>query len=489
MRSNAKGLGAVTFGVWAGAFLVSSILGWWTIASALLAVAVLVVAAYPLVARTREGRFDLLEPIVGGMLALGVIFGIRPLAMLIVGDVSYRGTDTSPEFQFVIGLGLIGTVAFVASYEWVRRRQGSPASTESAPAIDRRVAYGYVIALVVLSVALFVLHLSRLGADVIDGFRLMTGGVSPELAGRWTETTEYLSASPILAACAATLIGVFLRWRLTRLQLILVVVLIAYPSIVFYLSGDRRYVLPSVGIPIIAWMLMTKIRPGRRLLLIVGPIAFLVLATIPFIRWAEARNESGGVAAAFTEGLGNPVKAVDRFVLGPDTGMFSALALEVRALRTPQDFFYGRATVGDVLLAPIPHIVFPGKPQTARNEMLIKTYGAPCGTSVNGICDDFSIIGTFYQDFWLPGVALLMALVGAASAAIWGAWQQSPLDARRVVVVASWVVFVPIIVRAGFMPAFQWCLYFLVPCLVGAILATLQLGRRRAIDQRPSDAF
>ena len=315
--------------------------------------------------------------------------------MLIVGDLSYRGQDTSPEFQFVVALGLLAVVAFVASHEWVRRREQIPASSEAAPAINRRIGYGYVLILVVLSLGLFLLHLSRLGSDVLDGFRLMSGGVSPELAARWTETTEYLSASPILSACAATLLGVYLRWRLTRIQLVLVILLIAYPSIVFYLSGDRRYVLPSIGVPIAAWMLMTGIRPGRRLLLVAVPVAFLVLATIPFIRWADARSESGGVAAAFIEGFGNPVRAVDRFILGPDTGMFSALALEVRALRAPGDFFYGRATFGDVLLAPIPHIVFAGKPQTARNEMLIKTYGAPCETSVNGVCDDFSIVGTF----------------------------------------------------------------------------------------------
>jgi len=495
MRSDAKGFLVVAIGGGVGAFLIASVLGSWTVASALLAVAILAVATYPLIARVRERRFDLLEPIVGGSIALGVIFGIRPIAMLIVGDFAHRDKDTSPEFEFVLGIGLVGTVAFTAAYEWLRQRQRIPTSRdlaptiESAPGFERGVAFGYLLTLVSLSVALFLIHLSRLGSDVVDGFRLMTGGVTAELASRWNDTTEYLSASPILSACAATLVGVSLRWRLTRRQLAIVVMLVAYPTLVFYLSGDRRYVLPSIGVPLVAWMLSSGTRPGRRVLLTVVPVAFLVLATIPFIRWAEARNESGGVAAAFIEGLGNPARTVNRFILGPDTAMVSALALEVRALRTPQDFFYGRATVGDLLLAPVPHIVFPGKPQTARNEMLIKTYGAPCETSVGGICDDFSIIGTFYQDFWIPGVALLMALVGAASAAIWGRWQRSPLDARLVVVTASWVVFVPIVFRAGFMPAFQWCLYFLVPCLLGAVLSTFQGSRHGAIDKRPRSAF
>ncbi len=324
MRSDARRLRILAIVAGVGAFLIVSVLGWWTIASAVLALAVLAVAAYPLVVRVRQRRFDLLEPIVGGSVTLGVIFGIRPIAMLLVGDFSHRDADTTPEFQFVVGLGLVGTVAFVAGYEWLRRRQRIPRSPESAGAMGRGVAYGYALTLAVLSVALFLLHLSRLGSDVVDGFRLMSGGVTPELASRWNETTEYLSASPILSACAATLLGVSRRWRLTRSQLAIVIVLIAYPTLVFYLSGDRRYILPSIGVPLVAWMLMTGSRPGRRLLLVAVPVAFLVLATIPFIRWAEARNESGGAVAAFVEGLGDPVRAVDRFILGPDTGMFSA---------------------------------------------------------------------------------------------------------------------------------------------------------------------
>ncbi len=169
----------VVIGVWFGAFVIASVLGLWALASALLAIGVLGVAAYPVVVRIRERRFDLLEPIVGGTLALGIIFGLRPIAMLMVGDVSYRGTDTSPEFQYVIGLGLLGTIAFVGTYEWVRRRQGVSGPALQPPAVERRVAYAYVITLAALSVALFLLHLSRLGTDVVDGFRLATGGVRP----------------------------------------------------------------------------------------------------------------------------------------------------------------------------------------------------------------------------------------------------------------------------------------------------------------------
>jgi hypothetical protein len=457
----------------------------WAATSVLLASATIVVAAWPIVGRLRARTFDLLEPIVGGCVVLAVIFGVRPLAMLVTGDLIWRGEDIRPEFPFVIGLGLIGTITFTLAYEWLRVRQAavSNGEVETSQRLEPTIIYPYVAVLAILSLVLFGVHLSRLGTDLVDGIRLFGGGASPELATRWVGTTEYLSASPILAACAATLLGVATRWRLNRYQWMLVVALIAYPLLVFYVSGDRRYMIPTLGVPIVAWMLMTGRRPPRRVLLLAVPVAFAVLTAIPFVRWGAAQQGNGGLAAAFVQGIGNPVRAVERFVLGPDTSMFAALAIEVRVLRAPADFFFGRATVGDLILAPIPHLLIPGKPQTARDEMLVRAYGAPCSVTVLGVCDDFSIIGTFYQDFWVPGVAGLMALIGAGSAALWFRWRRFPRDPRLIVVLSAWVVFIPIMFRAGFMPAMAWCMYFLVPCLIGVLISIRRTEPAMLVDR------
>jgi hypothetical protein len=382
---------------------------------------------------------------------------------------------------------LLATLGFTASYEWARRRLADPSPTTDVggPRLRPTIIYAYIGILAVLSALLFGLHLSRLGSDFADGLRLLVGGASPELIDRWAGTTEYLSASPILASCAATLLGISTGWRLTRYQLALVALLIAYPLVVFYLSGDRRYMIPTVGVPVVAWMLMSGRRPGRRVFLLAVPVAFLVLTAIPFVRWGAAQEGSGGFAAAFVQGIGNPVRAVDRFVLGPDTSMFSALAIEVRVLVAPRDFFYGRATVGDLVLAPIPHLLMPDKPQTARDELLTRTFGAPCQVMAGGVCDDFSIVGTTYQDLWVPGVAGLMAAIGALSAALWYRWRRSSTDPRLIVLLAPWIVFVPIIFRAGFMPAMAWCLYFLAPCLIGVLISMRRQGESVAlVDHR-----
>lgn len=446
-------------------------LGAWTTVVLFLALATLAAAALPLAQRVRAGRFDLLEPIVGSTIVLAVVFGIRPIAMLVADDFVYRDVDIAPHFPYTVALGLLGTVAFVAAYEWARHKLPASSSQGRESRISRPLAFGSVAVLALLSVLLFGLHLSRLGSNLADGFRLLVGGQSPDLVARWAGTSEYLSTSPILAACGATLLGIATRWRLTRFQLLFFVVLIAYPVAMFYLSGTRRYMVPCLLVPLVTWMLMSVRRPGGRLLLALIPISFLILATIPFARWVGTRDDAtGGIGTVIVQAIEDPARAVHRFILGPDTNMLPALAREVSVLTAPEDFFYGRATVGDLFLAPIPHLIFPDKPQSARDELLTRTFGAPCRLAGDGVCDDFSIIGTFYQDFWVPGVAILMGGVGAASAWLWSRWHKSPGDQRLIVATGTWVVFVPIIFRAGFMPGFQWWLYFFVPCLLGVMV-------------------
>jgi hypothetical protein len=114
--------------------------------------------------------------------------------------------------------------------------------------------------------------------------------------------------------------------------------------------------------------------------------------------------------------------------------------------------------------------VFSSKPVTARNSLLLRVFGHPCAPTAGG-CPDFSALGTFYQDFWYPGVVLEMAALGALAALIWFGYQRSPADPRRVVLAATTTVLLPIMIRAGFMPAFAWVLYFLLPTYFAIWLA------------------
>jgi hypothetical protein len=103
---------------------------------------------------------------------------------------------------------------------------------------------------------------------------------------------------------------------------------------------------------------------------------------------------------------------------------------------------------------------------------------APCD-AFGGICSDFSAIGSFYFDFWLPGVILGMASLGVGSALVWRRYlvRRDPLSSF---VAGTWAVFLPIVLRAAFMPALSWFLIFLVPGLLILHVAALAPSSTRA---------
>lgn len=451
----------------------------------ILALAIVGCASAPTLLRLRQGRFDLFEPTFSAGVMLGLLFGIRPLYIIAGGDYQFLGHQTEQQLTAVLGLGLLGTASFAIGYFWFRRSSamhaeepaiGNHATTSS---ITRKSVVLVGLATSALGLGLFALNLLRMGAPgkVIP---LWLGGQSSQLAQASTGSTEYLTAAPVLLACAATAIGVVFAWRLTRLQLIGVATLAALSALVFVINGDRRFILPCVLAPIVAYCLSLGRRPGRKLLLAVVPVAFVLLATVPWLRTAQGRAEFGGIPKILTDSITSPLTAWNRFITLNDTEMESALSVQLQVQQGPEDFYYGRATIGDLLLAPIPSAVFPGKPETARNDMLTSTFGGPC--TPGHYCPDFSVIGTFYQDLWWPGVYLGMAALGGFSRMIWARYLEKPGSPYRIVTAATWVVLLPILIRAGFMPSFAWWLYFLVPTVaviaLSNVLARLSHGSR-----------
>lgn len=440
---------------------------------ALLASTTLAVAAYPIVKRIATSSFDILEPIVGASVMLAILFGVRPLAMMIADDMlSYRGYDIEPYFTMVLLLGLLGTTAFVVGYEVVNRagpKEESPHRREM-PYVHLSTVYMYAIVASALGVVLFAVHLS-LGGSIFETLRLMASGVSAPVASVYGRSSEYLSAAPVLVVCAAIIVVVAAGRRLSKVELLLVLLAIAYAVGCFFLVGARRFIIPSAAIPVVAYYLTLQRPPPAKLVVLIVPLAFIVLSTIPYGRTAGAREQAGGLVPILRDAFAAPVDSWKRFITGADTEMVSALAREVEVLSEPSDYAYGMATLGDVALAPIPSAVFPGKPTTAKDEMRTKAFGGPC-RAFGGLCANFSVIGTFYQDFWYPGVAVGMALLGAGSAWVWRRYVSARHDPFAVVLAASWAVFLPILIRAGFMPSFAWFLYFLLPSLLGLRLAT-----------------
>ena len=62
----------------------------------LLSIGVGVVLTLPIAWRVREGRFDPFEPILVFVLFWGVVFVVRPIAIVIRDDTNFYGVDIGP---------------------------------------------------------------------------------------------------------------------------------------------------------------------------------------------------------------------------------------------------------------------------------------------------------------------------------------------------------------------------------------------------------
>lgn len=444
-----------------------------------LAVCVLITCATPIVTRLIHNDLDWLEPVVPGVVMLAILFGVRPLYDVRDSNFDYLGYNIASEYPLAVAMGLVGTMAFVAGYEVAavkRRARSAPLVTRLTHRMAASGSSIFTLA-IVLSVGgavLFVLDLLARG-PLQYSLQLWLNGRSTEFFS--ASTSQYLSAGPILAACGAIATAAVSRWLLSTPQKVLVVFLALLPVVVFFFGGERRFIVPSITVPMVLYYLATGRRPGRRIVLAIAPVAFVLLVTIPYLRSSGARDQAGGVLPIVMDSISAPFAAWDRFITSYDTEMTGALSVEIQILRQPDDFFYGRATFGDLLMAPIPSALFPDKPITARNEILTRAYGTPCVTT-GGVCPDSTALGTFYEDFSWFGVATGMAALGAFSRRIWERFLSDATSPTRAIVAATWIVLLPITLRAGWSVGIVWWLFFVIPSTALVVIARAMDGSR-----------
>ena len=433
------------------------------------------------------GSRNIFEPVVPATVMLGVLFGVRPIVMVALGDVNYYlFVPISGYLTEAFFLGMLGTLAFLFGYYVRLGINKQPASMKSLSCVEygfnKKRLYVYISIISIASLVLFIVYLSAGGAPW-EFLQMMVSGRSTALVESIAINSEYLSVAPILSACAAILIVVHFHGKqLTVSRKIIIVGLIVFPVMVFMLMGVRRFIIPSILIPIVVWYLSRNKRPSVKVAAIVVPVILVLISAIPYMRTEGARSQAGGLGNFFEFAIKEHKELIANIILKHDTEMVSILAIEVGVLKELDDFYYGRAIFGDLLIAPIPSSLFPWKPTTARDLMLIDAFGSKCNATEGGLCPDFSLIGTFYQDFWYFGVIGGMFFFGAGSRWLWMRYRRDPVNVLNIIAVSSWAVFVPIIIRAGFMPAFAWFLYFLLPCAFGVFLSKRKNNKIRLIE-------
>lgn len=369
----------------------------------------------PLLVRAARGTFDPFEPIFIFALAYGVMFVVRPAAMLVNDDFVYsiagQSVSVRETFQETLLLGALGAAGFVIGYHlpvarrWASRLRPPPASLDHA-----RLA-GTVAVFAGVGLLLFLTFLTLAGG-LLNGLELLLRGRSYTLTTVLKETPKYLLFGPLLILPSVLVFYALARAR--RDARFLVAALLTGGLLVLLLGpqGNRTVLLPLVaGILVFTYVLRDR-RPGAITLVAVGMCALVGSTVLLDARQAEGTSgEREG--ASLREIVAEPQQVFDPITRGQDAGEAPAMAAALTAVPEEIGWKYGTGVFGDLLTRPIPRAVWSGKPLSPREEVIQTVWTRPY---LYGVANpEFTVAFAFYLDWGPLGVLMGLLLYGVGA--------------------------------------------------------------------------
>jgi hypothetical protein len=364
----------------------------------------------PVAWRAVRRRFDPFEPIVLFALAYGVMFIVRPSAMLAAGEIvvpgPLRALDVSETFTQMLVLAWLGAMAFVGGYALpFGPRLARSLRPPPEPRNLRRLTLvaAFVAALGVAAFAVFVTS-----ADGLGTLRLLLGGRSVELSEAIGASSKYpLVASFLVLPAAATLVALALRRR-TPLVAAAAACSSAFVLLRAVPTGSRALLLVFLGSVLVLYYLRRTSRPSMLFLLVLAAVALTVSTFLSDLRGRADRGESVGDTAANI--ATDPSRILEPLSRGPDSEMAATLAAALEVIPEKRPFAFGRTIVGDLVVRPVPRTIWEGKPEPPRRALVATIWPVEYGRG--SINPEFSVLLYLYWDFWIVGVALGLAFYG-----------------------------------------------------------------------------
>ena len=439
---------------------------------ALLLIAIGALLAAPLVARVATRQFDMFEPIVWINVALAVMFVVHPIALLAYDKVHnwHDSYSVDPTFERALVVALVGIAALTLGYFAAGParfgRSLRPLPDDSDPDVLQRLGW----TLIALGAAGYVVYAVSAGVSPTS---LIFGGAGLGEAG---QGSAYLYMAPYLTIPASLLLirSAVLTQRLRRLVAGVIPAVLLLLSIAPY--GQRLNLLLLVAALAIYPMVRSGWRP-RTWVAIVIAIASLTL--IISMRDLASRADAPTLGQAVQSTVQNPGPALEEFVTGPDTEMFSALAVELQAVPSQLGWHPG-FTISSLVAQPIPRQLWPGKPRLANtylNDYLLTVEQGEAGAA-------YSVIGELYYDLGLVSVVIGMLAVGALFRALWAYRQANRGNDMIAMLFAASLPYTVVLVRGNFGDSLARSLFTVVPILVVAYLAARQTARNREAAER-----
>jgi hypothetical protein len=433
---------------------------------AILVVGIGLVLTIPILFRIATGRFDALEPIVVFALAWGVMFVLRPAAILIRDDTIFYGVEIRAGLDRAILLGLLGAVAFILGYEvsWGQRLARRLPSPPGPP----RASKAFLAAFLTAAAGLVLLALVLLPSRGLDGIKIFLDGRSVELNELIQRSTIYLWYGSLLVIPAA-LAGVGLASSKRRpAHVVAAAVLFGLALIRTVPTGNRIFLLVLVGGAVV----FAFVRRGRSVGL-VGVVLMLGIAlTASYALLVFRDSDTRGSVSESLRGIAStPSSIVNPLLEGPDAEMAPALAGALLAVPDQLHHRYGRVIFGDLVVRPIPRKLWAGKPEPPTQEVTTKVW--PIARATGSFDPAYTPLLFLYWDFGLPGVFVGMALLGVLARSLLaylGAYRQN-LVAQ--LIYAAGLCFLVVTLRHDPVSVFVWWIIIFVP-LIGIFWATEQ---------------
>ena len=373
----------------------------------ILSIGVAIVVVLPIAWRVWQRRFDPFEPIVVFALAWGVMFVVRPIATRCTRRPrSSTASNIGSTLDEAVLLGLVGGVGFVVGYETsVGRRIAARAAT---PATAVRSDVALVGALVVGAAGLVAFALVLLPGGGLDAVGTFFDGRSSELNKIIEGSSSYLWYGSLVVVPAA-LIAVAVALSDRRASgVAIAAVLVGLALARTIPTGNRVFLIVLVGGTVVFAYLRLQRRPGVAALLAGLCLALFVSSAALTFRYPDTRDSVGSVLRSIGS---RPSAALEPLYEGPDAEMAPALAgaLIVIPERLPHRF--GGATIGDLVIRPIPRQLWPEKPVTPGQEVTAEVW--PVAVETGNFDPAFTPMLAFYWDFAVFGVVVGMAAIGA----------------------------------------------------------------------------
>jgi hypothetical protein len=368
----------------------------------------------PIGLRLLRRRFDPFEPIVLFSVAYGVMFVVRPAAMIATHHLAYDGprtsTDVSATFTKMLVLALLGAVAFVAAYEAPLGGRLASGWRGLGDLGAPRVVVG-ALAIGLLGVGSFVAFL--VSSSGLSGLSLIFRGRTAELSRDVAGTTFYLWYSFFLLVPATLLL---VAVGLERRRKVLLIAGLAFGALFLLRTvplGSRIAILPLVG----GGLVFAYLRRGRRPRVVVL-VAFALIALVgsAFLSDLRGRGTRGESVAQTIVRSTRPHRIVEPLTSGPDTEMAPVLAAALTQIPKKLHYTYGRTIFGDLVSRPIPRALWSDKPEIPRDKLIATLW--PIESKKGGINPEFSVLLYFFWDFGIPGVVAGVLLFGLGARAL-----------------------------------------------------------------------